>query len=162
MDTATLIILIAESAVILAFIILMAFQKFGKYKGKQSLDVNEILKLGEELLDYAKEASDRLSSITDLTVDNFNNEADYREYLTKKLVEDLDSLLDSEPNAISNSALYQKLTTEDKVKLINLGLDKIPSKATCSNEEVIQDADEMQISMNDDQNKVDIGDYLNS
>lgn len=159
-DSST-IILILEGIVTLAMAVLAGISLFKNYKGKSKLSINEILTLGQELVDYANYVYSSVSSLVQLSKNDFYNEEEYKDYVAHKLVEDFDQLISENPNCITSSALYTKLTYEDRVKLVESIVDKIaPGSSIRSNSETIEEASETSVNTDADKNTVDIGEHL--
>lgn len=159
-DSST-IILILEGIVTLAMAVLAGISLFKNYKGKSKLSINEILTLGQELVDYANYVYSSVSSLVQLSKNDFNSEEEYKDYVAHKLVEDFDQLISENPNCITSSALYTKLTYEDRVKLVESIVDKIaPGSSIRSNSETIEEASETSVDTDTDKNTVDIGEHL--
>ena len=160
-DSST-IIMILEAIVILAMVILAGVSLFKNYKGKNKLSIDEILTLGQELVEYANYVYSSVSSLVALSRNDFYTEEEYKDYLARKLVEDFDELITNDPNCISNSALYTKLSYEDRVKLVESIVDKIaPNKSTHSNSEITEEPSNQDTDDNNDGDSlVDIGEHL--
>ena len=159
-DSSTIMIIL-EGIVILAMAILAGISLFKNYKGKDKLSINEVLTLGQELVEYANYVYSSVSSLTQLSKSDFYTKEEYEDYIAHKLVEDFDQLISENPNCITNSALYTKLTYEDRVKLVKSIVNKIaPGSSIRSNSETIEEPSETSVKTDGDTNTVDIGEHL--
>ena len=169
LDPSTIGLLIIETIITLAMIALAGISLFRIYKGKNKLTVEEVLNLGEELMGYAKYVYDNISELSDISRSNFSSDKDYKEYLVEKVVEDLDEVITEQGKEYFSQNvidIYTKINHDDKIKIIESIIDRIPSNNTDSNDEVNQSDDTHDsISVdNDDEsdsNTVDIGEFLN-
>lgn len=159
-DSSTIMIIL-EGIVVLAMAILAGISLFKNYKGKDKLSINEVLTLGQELIEYANYVYSSVSSLTQLSKSDFRTEDEYEDYIAHKLVGVFDQLISENPNCITNSALYTKLTYEDRVKLVKSIVNKIaPGSSIRSNSETIEEPSETSVKTDGDTNTVDIGEHL--
>lgn len=159
-DSSTIMIVL-EGIVVLAMAILAGISLFKNYKGKDKLSINEVLTLGQELIEYANYVYSSVSSLTQLSKSDFRTEDEYEDYIAHKLVGVFDQLISENPNCITNSALYTKLTYEDRVKLVKSIVNKIaPGSSIRSNSETIEEPSETSVKTDGDTNTVDIGEHL--
>lgn len=129
LDPGTITLIVAETVVILGFIVATAVSVFKKYKGKTKLSVEEIVDLSKDLASLAKDTYGYVEDIMSKIPSDFDDERQYRAHLIEVLVDDFDELLlEINPDCINHSVLYGKLSREEKEKIIETIIDKIPSK----------------------------------
>lgn len=158
-DPLTFTMFIIETIVLIGLIVLSGISLFKNYKGKNKLTVTDLLKLQQDLTDYAEKVYQTVSAWSDLNPANFNSTVEYREFLVKRIVDDFDELIKTDPDCPINNSVYEKLTYEDKIKLADLIANKIPNISNESYDDIDEETDEND-SDDEDSSYVDIGDHL--
>lgn len=161
-DPLTFAFFVIETIILIGLVVLSGISLFKNYKGKNKLTVADFLKLQDDLTDYAKKVYETVSVWSDLNPSNFDSVVEYREFLIKRIVEDFDDLIKTDPDCPINNSIYSKLTYDDKIKLAGLIANKIPSVSNENSDEGLDENvdDDDNVDSDEDSGYVDIGDHL--
>ena len=161
LDPMTFAMFIIETIVLVGIIALSAVSLFKLYKGKNKLTVTDLLQLQQDLTTYANTVYKTISVWSDLNPSNFSSMDEYREFLIKRIVEDFDDLVQTDPDCPINSSIYGKLSKEDKLKLAEFVANKILGMSTNNTDD---DSIEEEVKADDnsetESDYTDIGDHL--
>lgn len=132
MNTEVMIMFAVETVILIATIALTAWSFYKRYKGKETLNANEIIQLSKELFEFANDTYGTITKFSELHPSNFESEEAFKEALIKRIIEDANELADADESGMVNKLLYNKLSQQDKMILVANIIEKIPSVSTIS------------------------------